>query len=147
MKRTSEIFWPQFPNVSRRKFVKMALAAGATIAAGPRLWGAEPQNDVPLRPLGRTGEKVSAIGLGGYHIGTQGDEQLSIRIVRNQKWNQPPNGDPCKTTRCQHPVGGTGGNPLRVFCRRDAGSTFAEVSFWIPELGQKSNLTLPAVGK
>ena len=89
MKRPSEISTARFPNVSRREFVKMAVAAGAAMAAGPQLWGAESQNEVPLRPLGRTGEKVSAIGLGGYHIGTQGDEQLSIRIVRNQKWNQP----------------------------------------------------------
>jgi len=34
------------------------------------------------RPLGRTGEKVSAIGLGGYHIGKQEDENESIRIIR-----------------------------------------------------------------
>jgi aryl-alcohol dehydrogenase-like predicted oxidoreductase len=83
MKSPSETSKPEFPNVSRREFVKMAVAAGAAMAAGPQLWGAESQNEVPLRPLGRTGEKVSAIGLGGYHIGTQGDEQLSIRIVRS----------------------------------------------------------------
>lgn len=35
------------------------------------------------RALGRTGEKVSAIGLGGHHIGRQADEQESIRIVRS----------------------------------------------------------------
>src|SRR5665647_2211911 len=35
------------------------------------------------RTLGSTGEKVSAIGLGGWHIGLNGvDEQLSIRIIR-----------------------------------------------------------------
>jgi predicted aldo/keto reductase-like oxidoreductase len=34
------------------------------------------------RPLGRTGEKISAIGLGGFHIGGQKDEQESIRIIR-----------------------------------------------------------------
>jgi aryl-alcohol dehydrogenase-like predicted oxidoreductase len=35
------------------------------------------------RVLGRTGEKVSAIGVGGFHIGLgQVDEQLAIRIVR-----------------------------------------------------------------
>ena len=83
MKRTSGISKPVFPNVSRREFVKMAVAAGAAMAAGPQLWSAESQNDFPVRPLGRTGEKVSAIGLGGYHIGTQGDEQMSIRIVRS----------------------------------------------------------------
>ena len=35
------------------------------------------------RTLGRTGEKVSAIGIGGWHIGLpEMDEPLSIRIIR-----------------------------------------------------------------
>ena len=34
------------------------------------------------RPLGRTGEKVSVLGLGGAHIGRQPEEQESIRIIR-----------------------------------------------------------------
>ena len=83
MKRPDEISRAGFANVSRREFVKMALAASAAVAAVPQVWSAETKNEVPLRPLGRTGEKVSAIGLGGYHIGTQSDEALSIRIVRS----------------------------------------------------------------
>jgi aryl-alcohol dehydrogenase-like predicted oxidoreductase len=36
------------------------------------------------RTLGSTGEKVSAIGIGGWHLGLKHvDEQLSIRIVRS----------------------------------------------------------------
>src|SRR2546429_6487483 len=31
---------------------------------------------------GRSGEKVSLIGLGGYHLGNQADPQESIRIIR-----------------------------------------------------------------
>ncbi len=38
--------------------------------------------DMPYRTLGRTGEKVSLVGIGGSHIGTQHDEQESIRIIR-----------------------------------------------------------------
>jgi aryl-alcohol dehydrogenase-like predicted oxidoreductase len=38
---------------------------------------------MPHRALGRTGEKVSAIGLGGYHIGKQADENESISIIRS----------------------------------------------------------------
>ena len=34
------------------------------------------------RKLGTTGERVSAIGLGGYHIGVPDDESESIRIIR-----------------------------------------------------------------
>jgi aryl-alcohol dehydrogenase-like predicted oxidoreductase len=36
----------------------------------------------PYRTLGRSAEKVSIVGLGGYHIGHPEDEQLSIRLVR-----------------------------------------------------------------
>jgi predicted aldo/keto reductase-like oxidoreductase len=43
---------------------------------------AEAKNGVPYRTLGNTGEKVSSVGLGGYHIGMQSDEQESIRIIR-----------------------------------------------------------------
>jgi aryl-alcohol dehydrogenase-like predicted oxidoreductase len=34
------------------------------------------------RILGRTGERVSLIGLGGYHIGIQKEEEESLRLIR-----------------------------------------------------------------
>ncbi len=37
---------------------------------------------IPYRMLGRTGEKVSIIGLGGFHIIKKNTEEESIRIVR-----------------------------------------------------------------
>jgi len=39
--------------------------------------------DMVYRTLGRTGEKVSAIGLGGYHIGLPKDPAEGIRLVRS----------------------------------------------------------------
>ena len=38
-------------------------------------------SDIPLRPLGRTGVDVSALGLGGYHIGSMKSEREAIRLV------------------------------------------------------------------
>src|SRR3981081_2151034 len=35
-----------------------------------------------FRQLGRTGEEVSLIGLGGHHIGRQQEEKESIAIIR-----------------------------------------------------------------
>jgi predicted aldo/keto reductase-like oxidoreductase len=40
------------------------------------------RGDMLYRQLGSTGIEVSAIGLGGHHIGRQKDEQDSIRIIR-----------------------------------------------------------------
>jgi aryl-alcohol dehydrogenase-like predicted oxidoreductase len=42
----------------------------------------EVRNGIPYRRLGSTGEMVSVIGVGGYHLGRQADEQETIRIVR-----------------------------------------------------------------
>lgn len=50
--------------------------------AGANLWAAGAENGIPYRRLGRTGERVSIIGLGGWHLGIQSTEQESIRIIR-----------------------------------------------------------------
>ncbi|MDF5717497.1 MAG: aldo/keto reductase [Rhizonema sp. NSF051] len=45
--------------------------------------GSTSNSEMLYRVLGSTGERVSAIGLGGWHIGLKNvDEQLGIRIVR-----------------------------------------------------------------
>jgi predicted aldo/keto reductase-like oxidoreductase len=73
---------------NRREFLeKVALGVtGVSTAASGNILIAQPtspgKGEMPYRALGRSGEKVSLLGLGGYHIGSQGDEQDSIRIVR-----------------------------------------------------------------
>ena len=69
--------------VSRRLFLKSAAAAAVFGATSPHTLMAETKEGMPQRALGRTGEKVSAIGLGGYHIGKQADEAESITIIRS----------------------------------------------------------------
>ena len=46
--------------------------------------GTASHGDMPTRVLGRTGERVSAIGLGGWHLALKHvDEAMAIRIVRS----------------------------------------------------------------
>ena len=68
--------------VSRRDFLGMT--AGSLLMAGMLSGAAKPEskNGPPYRTLGRTGEKVSLVGLGGYHLGKQSDPEESIRIIR-----------------------------------------------------------------
>src|SRR6202048_1569167 len=68
--------------VTRREFLEMGVAATLASGANKLAWAEEMKGDVPRRTLGRTGERVSMVGLGGYHIGSQKDEQESIRIIR-----------------------------------------------------------------
>ena len=68
--------------VSRREFVGLAAASLFFTQMNPQVAAAESRNGIPYRTLGRTREKVSLIGLGGYHLGMQADPQESIRIIR-----------------------------------------------------------------
>jgi predicted aldo/keto reductase-like oxidoreductase len=67
--------------MNRRNFLKTA-AAGTVVTSLNRKFAFATDVPFPTRTLGRSGERVSMVGLGGYHIGMQSDEQESIRIIR-----------------------------------------------------------------
>jgi len=67
--------------MNRRNFLKTA-AAGTVVTSLNRKFAFATDAPFPTRTLGRSGERVSMVGLGGYHIGMQSDEQESIRIIR-----------------------------------------------------------------
>src|SRR5438128_9967892 len=70
--------------MTRRRFVQSVAATGIAAGMGAHGWAAEAKSgEMIYRALGRTGEKVSAIGLGGFHIGVPQDEQAGIRIIRS----------------------------------------------------------------
>ena len=66
--------------MKRREFIKGIAITGIASSFEPGLSAST--GSVPQRTLGHTGEKVSMVGLGGYHIGNQKDENESIRIIR-----------------------------------------------------------------
>jgi predicted aldo/keto reductase-like oxidoreductase len=67
--------------MNRRRFLQTA--AVTTLVSSLQKNRAHAETDtMPMRTLGRSGEKVSIVGLGGYHIGMQPDESESIRIIR-----------------------------------------------------------------
>jgi diketogulonate reductase-like aldo/keto reductase len=87
-------------DISRRGFIARAsgavalgLGAGSVLPLAAateessKLVGIRPEEkrrgDMILRRLGRTDEWVSVIGLGGYHIGKQADENESIQLIRS----------------------------------------------------------------
>jgi predicted aldo/keto reductase-like oxidoreductase len=68
--------------ISRREFLGFAAASILLAHADQQSPQSESRNGIPYRTLGRTREKVSLVGLGGYHLGKQADPQESIRIIR-----------------------------------------------------------------
>jgi predicted aldo/keto reductase-like oxidoreductase len=67
--------------MDRRRFLQAAAATTFVTVLPKRCARADPA-PMPTRTLGRYRDKISTVGLGGYHIGVQSDEQESIRIIR-----------------------------------------------------------------
>ena len=72
---------------SRREFLESVALGIAGAGAIPSLAKSEARaaaGEMTYRTLGRSGEKVSMLGLGGYHIGVPRDEMESTRIIRSE---------------------------------------------------------------
>ncbi len=70
---------------NRREFLEKVAAgvAGATLGLPLIRDVRAAASDMPYRTMGRSGEKISLVGLGGGHIGISSlDEQEAIRIIR-----------------------------------------------------------------
>ncbi|HEV8542815.1 MAG TPA: aldo/keto reductase [Verrucomicrobiae bacterium] len=68
--------------LNRRDFLKIT-AASATVLATGHTWAQTREGEMIYRTLGKTGEKISALGLGGAHIGKVSTEQEAIQIIRS----------------------------------------------------------------
>jgi aryl-alcohol dehydrogenase-like predicted oxidoreductase len=79
-------------DISRRSFVKGAASLAASAIVPREFAAAEARKradggrdavaeQVPKRPLGKTGVQVSALGVGGYHLGSAKDQQEVNEIV------------------------------------------------------------------
>jgi uncharacterized protein len=77
--------------MDRRDFLKTAAVAATGTVTSANAQSAQssvashrPESpNMIYRELGRTGERVSAIGMGGYHLGKQQDPDESIRLLRS----------------------------------------------------------------
>jgi len=68
---------------TRRRFLGFAAATMISARIDRQAWATDTKNSVPSRTLGHTGERVSMVGIGGYHLARPGvGLEESIRIVR-----------------------------------------------------------------
>lgn len=71
-------------NQSRRQFMQTALATATALSLADQILAQTQTTNgqgIPTRPLGNTGERVSILCLGGWHITQATDEAESIRIM------------------------------------------------------------------
>jgi predicted aldo/keto reductase-like oxidoreductase len=69
------------PNSTRRDFIQTSLAGAAALSVASVGSGADDGKGLPTRALGKTGQKVSIICLGGWHIGAVKDEKEAVKIM------------------------------------------------------------------
>src|SRR5436190_5366234 len=68
---------------TRREFLATGVAATAATALGGVAAADEkkPGEGIPTRPLGKTGQSVSILALGGWHIGDVKDKDEAVKIM------------------------------------------------------------------
>ncbi len=71
-------------NPNRREALQAGAAGLAALSLGGAVAAAEETNEqgVPLRPLGKTGEKVSLLALGGHHSARAKEEKDSLHLIQ-----------------------------------------------------------------
>ena len=69
---------------NRREFLQAGVAAGVTLSLADALFAAQEDSGegLPTRPLGKTGEKVSILCLGGWHIGQAAKDDGEAAAVK-----------------------------------------------------------------
>lgn len=69
---------------NRREALQIGAAGLAALSLGGSATAAEETNEhgIPLRPLGKTGEKVTLLGLGGHHSTRAREEKDSLRLIQ-----------------------------------------------------------------
>lgn len=69
--------------MERREFIQGMTAAGIFATLPAHAQAVSSREGIPYRLLGRTGEKVSMVGMGGAHLGSGVTEADAIQLVRN----------------------------------------------------------------
>jgi aryl-alcohol dehydrogenase-like predicted oxidoreductase len=70
--------------MERREFLKGVAVLGIASSLRENSMAQASHQDMPYRELGRAGERVSALGMGGFHIGhPQLSEADSVRLIRS----------------------------------------------------------------
>lgn len=69
--------------MERREFIQGMTATGIFATLPAQVQAVSSREGIPYRLLGRTGEKVSMIGMGGAHLGSGISEADSIQLIRS----------------------------------------------------------------
>ncbi len=75
-------FESDWRELNRREFLKVTAASAAALSFSETRAQSK-EGEMMYRTLGKTGEKVSALGLGGAHIGKVESEQEAARIIHS----------------------------------------------------------------